>query len=86
MIVDYVMIIFLSNHLFLEVHINFPHGSVGEESACNVGDTGDVGSIPGSGRSPGEANGTLLRYCYLKNPMGRGAWKATVQGVTKSQT
>ena len=47
MIVDYVMIIFLSNHLFLEVHINFPHGSVGEESACSVGDTGDVGSIPG---------------------------------------
>ena len=78
MIVDYIMIIFLSNHLFLEVHINFSHGSVGKESACNAGDTGDVGSVPGLGRSPGEGNGTPLQYCCLKNPMGRGYWKATV--------
>ena len=68
MIVDYI-IIFLSNHLFLEVHINFSHGSVGKESACNAGDTGDVGSIPGSGRSPEEGNGNLLQYSCLENPM-----------------
>ena len=46
-------------------------GSNGEESACNAG---DPGSIPGSGRSPGEENGNLLQYFGLENPMGRGAW------------
>ena len=60
MIVDYIMIIFLSNHLFLEVHINFSHGSVGKESACNAGDTGDVGSVPGLERSPGGGHGNPL--------------------------
>ena len=58
-------------------------GSNGEESACNAG---DPGSIPGSGRSPGEENGTPLQYFGLKNPMGRGAWYATIHGVTKSPT
>ena len=52
-------------------------------SACNPG---DLGSIPGSGRSPGEGNGTPLHYSCLENPMGRGAWWATVHGVTKSRT
>ena len=47
-------------------------------------DTGDVGSIPGSGRSPGEENGTSLQYACLKNSMGNGAWQAIVHGVTKS--
>ena len=46
----------------------------------------DVGSIPGSGRSPGEGNGNPLQYSYLGNPMDRGAWWATVHGVTKSET
>ena len=45
----------------------------------------DVGSIPGSGRSPGEGNGTPLQYSCLENPMDRGAWQATVHGVAKSQ-
>ena len=45
--------------------------SVGKESAC---DAGDLGSIPGSGRSPGEGNGNPLQYSYLENPMDRGAW------------
>ena len=46
---------------------------------------GDLGSIPGSGRSPGEGNGNPLQYSCLENPMDRGAWKATVHGVAKSR-
>ena len=46
----------------------------------------DEDSIPGSGRSPGEGNGNLLQYSCLRNPMDRGAWRAEVPGVTKSQT
>ena len=45
--------------------------------------TGDPGSIPGSGRSPGEGNGNPLQYSCLENPMDRGAWRAAVHGVTK---
>ena len=56
---------------------------VKKASACNAG---DPGSIPGSGRSPGEGNGNPLQYSCLENPMGRGAWWATVHGVAKSQT
>ena len=51
----------------------------------NAGDVRDVGSVPGSGRSPGEGNGNLLQYSCLENPMDRGAWWAIVHGVTKSQ-
>ena len=47
---------------------------------------GDTGSIPGSGRSPGEGHGNLLQYSCLENPMDRAAWRATVHGVTESQT
>ena len=61
----------------------FPGGSDGKESACNVG---DLGSIPGSGRSPGEGKGNPLWYSCLENPMDRGAWWAIVHGVAKSQT
>ena len=46
---------------------------------------GDASLIPGSGRHPGGGNGNPLQYSYLGNPMGRGAWWATVCGVTKSQ-
>ena len=62
---------------------SFPGGSDGKESACNAR---DPGSIPGAGKSPGEGNGNPLQYSCLENPMDRGAWKATVQGVTKSWT
>ena len=58
-------------------------GSDGKESACNAG---DPGSIPGSGKSPGERNGYPLLYSCLENSMDRGAWWATVHGVAKSQT
>ena len=55
------------------------------KSACNAGDTGDVGLIPGSGRSPGEGNGNPLQYSCRENFMERGAWWATVHGVAKSR-
>ena len=53
---------------------------------ANAGDTRDVSLIPGSGRSPGEVNGSPRQYSCLKNPMNRGAWQATLHGVAKSQT
>ena len=64
-------------------HLLFPGGSDGKESACNAG---DLGSIPGLGRSPGEGIVYPLQYSGLENFMDRGAWWATVQGVAKSQT
>ena len=63
--------------------MGFLDGSAGENSACNAG---DVGSIFRSGRSPGKENGNPLQYSYLGNPMDRGAWKATVHGLTESDT
>ena len=62
---------------------DFPGGSEVKASAYNVG---DLGSIPGLGRSPGEGNGNPLQYSCLENPMDGGAWWATVHRVTKSQT
>ena len=59
---------------------------MGKESACNVRDTGDVGSILGFGRSPGIENGNPLQCSCQKNPMDRGAWWVMVHVVTKSQT
>ena len=57
----------------------------GKESSCSARDAGDVGSIPGSGKSPGEGNGNPLQYSCLGNSKDRGTWQATVYGVTKSQ-
>ena len=56
---------------------------VDKESACNAG---DMGSIPESGRSPGKGNGNPYKYSCLENHMDRGAWKATVHRLAKSQT
>ena len=53
---------------------------------ANSGDAGDMGSISGLGRSPGEGNGSPLQYSCLENSMDRGTWQATVHGVTKSRT
>ena len=58
-------------------------GSNDKESACNAG---DLGSIPGSGRSPGEGIGCSLQYACLENFMDRGAWQAAVHGFSESQT
>ena len=60
-----------------------PRRHIGKEYAFNAG---DAGSIPGSGRSPGEKNGNSLQYSCLKNPMDGGDWRATVRGVVKSRT
>ena len=57
--------------------------SDGRESICNAG---DLGLIPGSGRSSGKGNGNLLQYSCLENPMDGGAWWATVHGITKNRT
>ena len=60
--------------------MSFPSGSECKKFAYNAG---DLGSFPGLGRSPGEGNGNPLKYSCLENPMDRGAWQATVHGVTK---
>ena len=60
--------------------MGIPGDSNGKESACNVG---DLVSIPGSGRSPGEGNGNPLQYSCLGNLMDRGVWWATVRRVTR---
>ena len=64
-------------------YLGFPCDLAGRESACNEG---DLGSVPGLGRSPGEGKGYPFQYSGLENSMDRGAWWATVHGVTKSQT
>ena len=69
------------NQVNKNVCLGFPGDSDGKESACNVG---DLGSIPGSGRSPGEGNGYPLQYSGLGNPMDIGAWWASAHGVSKS--
>ena len=60
--------------------MGFPDGSDSKESTCSAG---DEGSVPGSEVSPGEGNDNLLQYSCLENPMDRGAWQATVYGVTR---
>ena len=66
-------------HLYMD-------GLVGSEVKVSARNAGDPGSIPGSGRSPGEGNGNPLQYSRLENPMDGGAWWATVHGVAKSRT
>ena len=63
----------------------FPGGAVVKNLPVSEGDLRDMGSIPGSGRSPGGRHGNPLQCSCLENPMDRGAWQATVRGVTKSQ-
>ena len=65
------------------IYVGFSGGSDGKKSTYNAG---DLGLIPGSGRSSGEGSGNPLQYSCLENPMDRGAWWAVVHGVTKSQT
>ena len=76
-----------SGHCFLRPHrlIDLASGPV-KNLPANAGDVGDVGSIPGSGRSPGGGNGNPLQYSCLKNPNDRGAWQATDHRAAKSQT
>ena len=60
--------------------MGLPRWLSGKESACDAGDSGDPGSIPRWGISPGEGNGNLVQYSCLDNSMDRGAWRATVCG------
>ena len=69
--------------MFVLVYVGFPGGSEVKASACSAG---DLGLIPGSGRSSGEGNGNPLQYSCLENPMDGGAWWATVYGVTENGT
>ena len=62
--------------------MDFPGSSGGKESTYN---SGYLGLIPGAGRSPGKGTGNPLQYSCLKKSMDRGAWRATVHGVAKSQ-
>ena len=66
--------------------MGFPGGTVVKNQLPNVGDTRDVGSIPGSGTSPGVGNGNPLHYYCLENSIDRGTGWDTIHGVTKSQT
>ena len=68
---------------YFYICMGFPGGSDGKESACNAG---DLGSGPGSGRSPGEGNGYPLQYSCLEKSMDREVWQAIVHGVTESWT
>ena len=63
--------------------VGLPRWLSGKESTCNAGDTG---SIPGLEKSPGGGHGNPLQYSCLENPVDRGAWRATVHMVAKSQT
>ena len=68
-------------YVYIYTGIDFPGSSDGKESAYNAG---DPGWISGCGRSPGEGNGSSLPYSCLENSLDRGAWWATVNGVTES--
>ena len=69
-----------------EFRDSFPGGTLVKSPPASAGDAGDTGSIPGSGGSPGGGHGNPLQYSCLGNPMDRGAWRATVHGVTKRPT
>ena len=72
------------NHVCTAVsQLPFPAGSIGKECAYNARNVGDVDSMPGLGKYPGEEIGNLLQYSCLRNPMDRGAWWSTVLGVAK---
>ena len=66
------------------VTVEFPDDSVVNNPSVNAGDSGDAGSIPGSGRPPGEGNVNPLQYSCLGNPMDIGAWWTIVQGIAES--
>ena len=66
--------------------LGFPDGLVVKNPSTHTGDAGDIGLIPGSGRSPGEGNGNPLQYSCLENPIDRGTWQAKVYRIARSRT
>ena len=75
----------ICTHMYTHPH-GLPSWLSGKESACDAGDTGDPGLIPGSGRSPGGGRGNPLQYSCLENPMDQGDCQATAHRVIKSRT
>jgi len=73
-------------YVYLQLIHGLPCWLSSKESACNAGDAGDAGSIPGSGRSPGGGHGNPLQYSCLKNPIDRRAWRATVHRASETWT
>ena len=71
---------------FLYIQRGFPGGSMIKKLPANAGDSGDPGSVPRSGRSPGRGNGNPLQCSCLKNPKATGAWWAAVHRVAESDT
>ena len=69
-----------------DIDKGFPGATMIKNLPANAGDSGDIGSIPASGRSPGVGNGNPLQYSCLENPTDRGAWRATVHRVTVNWT
>ena len=76
----------VKNRFIVKPTVGLPGGASGKEPPANPGDSRDMGSIPGSGRSPGGGHGNPLQYSCLENSIDRGAWQATVHGVAQSQT
>ena len=74
---------FLWKFIFAPYTMGFSGGSQVNNLPANAG---DICSIPGLGRSPGEGNGNALQYSCLEDPMDKGAWQASAHGVTKSET
>ena len=72
--------------VYMHIYLDFPGGSVGKESTCNLGDAGNAGLIPGLGSSPREGDGNPLQYSCLMNSVDRGAWQATPHVVAESWT
>ena len=77
---------YICRYIYINTYMGFPAGSVVKNLPAKAGDTGDAGSVPGLGRSPGGGNGNPFQYSCLGNPMDRGAWKATFPEVIKNQT
>ena len=87
----YIYIIYVCIYIYICIYIKLYISillcsSSRKESICNAGDTGDMGLILGSGRSPGRGNGNPLQYSSLENTMNRGAWWAVIHRIAKSQT
>ena len=82
-IVKFIQILFILGFVPDMLSLGLPGGSVGKKSTCSAGDAEDSGSVPESGKFPGEGNGNSLQYSCLENSMVRRAWWAKVYVVTK---